>query len=313
MHGPPDDHKEKRPDLVEQDEASGIEALPKRVGRYGDAKRRALEVVEYIEGLSDAPEWAWRAGAQVAKCGEYFLFRHYWTIDEVRLHAARFCKKHLLCPLCAIRRGAKALGAYLPRYDAVRLQRPLLRPFLVTLTVKDGPDLRERFAHLKDSQHELWKRRQRGRGSVLDGVEAAVWSYEVKRGRGSGLWHPHLHMVALAEQAPDAARLRDEWHAVTCDSYIVDVRPIDQADPASGFAEVFKYAVKFSDMELADTVHAFRALSRSRLVASAGLFRGIEIPEQLTDEPLDNLPFVQLLYRYLGGRYALARQSSGEA
>jgi hypothetical protein len=88
----------------------------------------------------------------------------------------------------------------------------------------------------------------------------------------------------------------------------VDVRPIDQADPASGFLEVFKYALKFSDMQPADTWQAFQVLRGRRLVGSAGLFRGIEIPEQLTDEPLDDLPYVELFYRYLRGTgYTLTR------
>lgn len=301
MRSTPDDHKEQSPDLVEQIEASGIEALPKRVSRYGDAKRRALEVAQYIDGQKGCE----RLHERVSNCGEYLVFRHYVTIDQVRLHAAHFCTKHLLCPLCAIRRGAKALSAYLPRYEAVKASVPLLMPFLVTLTVKDGSDLAERFKHLQTSQRELWMRKHRRRGSVLDGVVAAVWSYEVKRGKGSGLWHPHLHMVAMAEVMPDPAQLSAEWQNITGDSFIVDVRPIDQDDPASGFLEVFKYALKFSDMEVEDTFHAFKTLKGLRLVGSAGLFRGIDIPDSLLDESLDDLPFVELFYRYLGGRYAL--------
>lgn len=308
MRSPPE-HKERSPDQLQLDEASeGIEALPRRVSRYAVAKARALEQGQYIEGLSDpiAPGLSKR----IAVCGDYLLFRHYFTVDRVRLHAARFCMKHLLCPLCAIRRGAKALGAYLPRYEAIRAARPDLVPFLVTLTVKDGPDLVERFDHLHKAQRELWKRKQRGRGSVLDQVEAAVWSYEAKRGAGSGLWHPHLHMVAMSPVQPDAGRLASEWHEITGDSFIVDVRPINQADPASGFLEVFKYALKFSDMDPADTWAAHLVLSGRRLVASAGLFRGVEIPEDLTDEPLDGLPFVELFYRYLAGGYSLRASPS---
>jgi Replication protein len=302
MRSPP--HEGESPDQRELVEASGIQALPKRVSRYGEAKRRALEVAEYIGGLPDREKLCKR----VTECGDYLAFRHYFTVDQVRLHGASLCMKHLLCPLCAIRRGSKALSAYLPRYEAVRAGNGLLRPFLVTLTVKDGPDLVERFEHLMRSQHELWKRKQRGRGSALDGVAAAVWSYEVKRGRGSGLWHPHLHMVAMAENQPSAVELADEWRAITGDSFIVDVRPIDQADPASGFLEVFKYALKFSDMEPADTWAAFLVLGGRRLVGSAGLFRGVEIPESLLDEPLDGLPFVDLFYRYCAGRgYTLGR------
>lgn len=312
MRSPP--HEERSLDLVVQDEASGIETLPGRVDRYGIAKKRALDVADYL--LSEKPQQSrllsrkqQHLGQAVARCGEYLVFRHYFTVDQVRLHAAQFCKRHLLCPLCAIRRGAKALQAYLPRYEAVRASRPDLSPFLVTLTVKDGDDLAERFQHLQAAQRELWKRKHRGRGCSVDQVEAAVWSYEVKRGSGSGLWHPHLHMVALAAARPDSAELARQWHEITGDSFVVDVRPIDQADPVSGFLEVFKYALKFSDMEVEDTVAAAAVLAARRLVGSAGLFRGIEIPEQLTDEPLDDLPFVEFFYRYLAGGYAL-RESS---
>ena len=298
----PEPQKENPDSVAAEIGVQGIEALPKRVDRYGKAKRSALDTAEYMATLPKHQAVANR----LSGCGNYLLFRHFFTIDTVKLHAASFCMKHLLCPLCAIRRGAKALGAYLDRFEAIKRSNARLGAFLVTLTVKDGPDLRERFKHLHASQRELWKRKQRGRGSVLDGVEGAVWSYEVKRGQGSGLWHPHLHMIALAEVMPDAERLSRDWHEITGDSFIVDVRPISQDDPASGFVEVFKYAVKFSDQEPADTVHAWETLAGKRLLGSAGCFRGVEIPEDLTDDPGDylGLPYVDLLYRYLSGRYS---------
>lgn len=301
---PGDAPKENADSLAGEVGVQGIEALPRRVERYSKAKRGALEVGQYMAGLPDLQ----RTAQRLATCGDYLVFRHYTTVDLVRLHGARLCMKHLLCPLCAIRRGAKALAAYLERWEAIRAEKTALRPFLVTLTVKDGPDLAERFQHLNRAQHELWKRKHRRRGSSLDGVAGAVWSYEVKRGSGSGLWHPHLHMIALAEHEPDQAQLAAEWRNITVDSHIVDVRPIDQADQVSGFLEVFKYAVKFSDQPPADTVHAFRTLTGKRLLASAGCFRGVEVPDDLTDAPgdLEGLPFVTLFYRFLGGGYRLS-------
>jgi len=297
MRSPPE-HQRESPDFGQEVRASdGIETLAGRADRYGKAKTLALDVAEYIEASS--PEES-AISTRLKGCGEYLLFRHYFTVDKVRLHAASFCMKHLLCPLCAIRRGAKALSAYLDRWEVIRAEKTALRPFLVTLTVKDGPDLAERFRHLHTSQRELWKRKQRGRGSVLDGVTGAVWSYEVKRGSGSGAWHPHLHMIAVAEQAPDQAELSREWHEITGDSFVVDVRPIE-GDPVTGFMEVFKYAVKFSDQSAADTWHAFQVLRGKRLLASSGCFRGVEVPEELTDEALDELPFVELFFRFLRG------------
>jgi plasmid rolling circle replication initiator protein Rep len=304
---PPGDPKKENPDSWSDEiGVQGIEALPKRVTRYGKAKEGALDIAEYmgtVEGLQAVTK-------RVLSCGDYLVFRHYPTVDQVRLHGAQLCMKPLLCPLCAIRRGAKALKAYLDRWEVLQTEKAALKPFLVTLTVKDGPDLGERFNHLHRGQRELWKRRQRGRGSVLDGVMGAVWSYEVKRGKNSGEWHPHLHMVALSECMPDQDQLREEWKNITGDSFMCDVRPISQADPVSGFIEVFKYAVKFSEQPPADTVHCYQVLNGKRLIGSAGCFRGVVVPEELKDdkEGFEDLPFVTLFYRYLrGGGYQLRR------
>lgn len=310
MRSPPDPKKGNPDTVAAEIGVQGIEALSSKVDRYGKAKSQALDVVDYMDTVQGLQSMA----AKVRGCGDYLVFRHYHTVDLVRLHGASLCKKHLLCPLCAIRRGAKALSAYLQRWEVIHAEKPALKPFLITLTVKDGDDLAERFKHLHKAQHELWKRKLRGRGSALDGVAGAVWSYEIKRGSGSGSWHPHLHMIALSESMPDQVALAAEWHNITGDSFIVDVRPISQEDPASGFIEVFKYAVKFSDQEPADTVHAWQTLATKRLLASAGCFRGVEVPESLLDDPegLEGLPYIQLFYRYLNkAGYSLAHRSEG--
>ena len=305
-----DDPQKENPESVAAEiGVQGIEALPGKVNRYGKAKKGAIDVAEYMATIPKHQAMA----QKVLSCGDYLCFRHYQTVDLVRLHGASLCKKHLLCPLCAIRRGAKSLKAYLDRFEVIKAAKPHLKAFLVTLTVKDGDDLNERFKHLYKSQRELWMRKNRGRGSVLDGVEGAVWSYEIKRGSGSGMWHPHLHMIALAETSPDQAALAAEWKNITGDSHIVDVRPISQEDPASGFIEVFKYAVKFSDQTPADTVHAWETLAGKRLLGSAGCFRGVDVPANLLDGPegFEGLPYIQLFYRYMPGGYSLAKRSEG--
>jgi hypothetical protein len=110
-------------------------------------------------------------------------------------------------------------------------------------------------------------------------------------------------MIALAETAPDAFDLAKEWKNITGDSFIVHVTPIDQEDVISGFMEVFKYALKFSDQPPADTVHAWLTLATKRLMGSSGCFRGVVVPESLLDDPegLGELPYITLFYRYLRG------------
>jgi hypothetical protein len=42
-------------------------------------------------------------------------------------------------------------------------------------------------------------------------------------------------------------------------------------------------------------------LKGKRLLGSAGCFRGVEVPDELNDELLDDLPYVDLFYRFLRG------------
>lgn len=278
--------------------ADDAAVLPGRLDRYSKAHHRAVEMSDYAIAQGEV-----KLAGRLSACGAYLLFRDYYTVGKIRLQAARFCKKHLVCPLCAIRRGAKMVKAYLDRLEVIRASQSGLNAYLVTLTVKDGEDLSERFNHLYRSVQKLHKART-GKGQYSEASKAvgAVWSYEFKRGTNSGLWHPHVHAVWLCNESPDAEALSSQWRHITGDSFIVDVRPFyDQEDIVSGFLEVFKYALKFSDLPLDDNWEAFCKLSGKRLIASFGAFRGIEVPEDLTDGELDDLPYLDMLYRFVQG------------
>lgn len=286
--------------------ADGVAALPDRLDRYSRAHQRALHMSNYATERGER-----KLAVKLYKCGDWLVFRHYYTVDKLRLHAADFCKKHLLCPLCAIRRGAKYLKAYLDKYEVVCLEHPTVKPYLVTVTVKDGEDLLERFNHLRQAMKAMMQARRDHLKAPSKNrhVEAAkaiggVHSIEAKRGANSGQWHPHAHSIWLCHVPPDPVKLAEEWKHLTGDSFIVDVRPITEGKDgniASGFVEVFKYALKFSDLPLSDNWEAFQTLSGKRLVDSFGVLRGIEVPDDLADAPLDDLPFIELFYKFVGG------------
>lgn len=269
-------------------------ALPGRLNRYSQAHHRACEMAQYADQQGHV-----KLAYKLKSCGDYLVFRDYFTVSKVRLHAAYFCKKHLLCPFCAIRRGAKMLKAYLDRLQVILSDEPDLKPYLVTFTVKDGEDLLERFDHLQRSLQKLHKYRHLDRGHEVQKCVGAVWSYEFKRGKGSSLWHPHVHAVWLCREKPDQEKLVQQWQHITGDSFIVDVRPFhDDQSVVGGFLEVFKYAVKFSDLPLEDNFQGFELLTGKRLIAAFGAFRGVQVPEALTDEPLQDLPYVELFYSF---------------
>ena len=174
-------------------------------------------------------------------------------------------------------------------------------------------DLDERQAHLTRSLKRLMHHRRdfnagtRGAPwTELCKAEGAVYTLELTN-KGNG-WHPHCHMIALAASEPSQEALSAEWHRITGDSFIVDVRPI-VGDPSEGFMEVFKYAVKFSDLSLEDNWFAAQRLKGKRLLNSFGLFRGVEVPESFLDEPLDSLPYWDRFYRFIQGEYRFTGES----
>jgi len=273
--------------------------LKREYGTSGDSIRR---------------QRAKRAHRGLHNCGEYLRFNHYFTIDEYRLVEACFCKQHFICPLCAIRRASKYVAAYVPKFEFLKAQG-YWRFYFVTLTVKDGPVLQERVEHLVRSYNRL---RERGRdcargkcSSVWGVVDGSVAAVEVTKGAGSGEWHPHLHLVVAAveplptvEESPGVWRCRKleaEWLAITGDSSVVDVRPFSHHQTAEkSFCEMFKYALKLSSLSLEDNWTAAQTLAGRKLVRPSGVFVGVAVPEELTDElPLEDLPYVSLLYQWI--------------
>jgi hypothetical protein len=289
--------------------ADDASALPVRLERYFTAHRRALHMADYAIGQDQH-----KIGAKLKDCGHWLLFRDYYTAGRIRLHSGKFCSLTTLCPLCAIRRGAKLMKAYLDKLAVIQAEQPGLQAYLVTFTIKNGPDLGERFRHLRGAMRRMTQaRRDHLKDTRRPHVEFAkavggVHSIESKRGQNSQEWHPHAHMIWLCYDAPDAAKLAEEWKSWTGDSFVVDVRPFtDQDDLVGGFLEVFKYALKFSELPLDDNWQAYVKLKGKRLVDSFGCLRGVEVPEDLNDECLDDMPYVEMLYRYTRAGYSLVK------
>lgn len=112
---------------------------------------------------------------------------------------------------------------------------------LITLTLKPThTTLKESLDHLYRSfrrlrQSLLWRKR------VLGGVAFL----EVKRGKGSGLWHPHLHIVTRGRYIL-GADLSRQWLIATGDSHNVDIRFIKSRPHV--IAYVTKYLTKQVDL-----------------------------------------------------------------
>ena len=128
-------------------------------------------------------------------------------------------------------------------------------------------------------------------------------------------------MILLVDDWIDKDKLSAEWYAITGDSFIVDVRRVkpskvkadaidvakNKDDYSDGFMEVFKYAMKFTELTHNQIWIAHESLCNAkgrltRLQGSIGLFRGVEVPKTMTDDVIaDDAPFMLILYKFLKG------------
>lgn len=291
-------------------EVSELSDLGKKVKRYGTAKARNRQMADFLlQSSTGASNDSYRRlSVKMNDCATWLDFHHYPASKQTILARASLCKKHLLCPVCAIRRGAKTLRKYHER--AMHLS-DVYDFYLLTLTIKNGPNLWERYTHLKGSFKRLRDRAKKGYG-VFARIAGAVWSTEFTK--SSEGWHPHLHMICAVPKGADPIRwgkdsqLALDWQSVTGDSFITHAKQITGEGPelAASLCEVLKYALKFSDLDLADNLHAYETLKGKRLVQACGCFFGLELPEDdsLLDDPLDE-PFISIFFRYGASGYRM--------
>ena len=202
------------------------------------------------EGENEESNKALKAATKLKGCGQFLLFHNYYTIDQIKLEKFHVCGQHLLCPMCAGIRAARSMNRYLKRINELMRQNPRLKPVLITLTVKNGESLEERYNHLTRSFRTLLSRYRdyKKKGVVLISFVKLMEGFiqpntPTTKPQTNGI-RIFIFLLLLTDWI-DQEELAETWHEITYDSYIVDVRRVRKTK-AEGYskavAEVCKYA-----------------------------------------------------------------------
>lgn len=271
--------------------------------RITKAKKSQVSLLRYIEEQDDS------LGLKIRWCGSWLYFREWIKSGESRLMNANFCKKHLLCKACAVRRAAKLYEAYLPKIQSVVDQHQgKLVPAMITLTTKNGPDLIERLHHFKSAWSSmLAAKRKASKGSdrhtpiEWNKVLGSLRAIEVTVSKNQE-WHVHAHIFVLLTDYIDQPSLSSQWERFTGDSYVVDVRKCRNGiEP--GLLEVLKYSCKFSSMTNPQVYEVHSKFRGTRLVDPQGLFRGVPEPDIDSDDSSDMTgPYRDFIARWVASQ-----------
>jgi len=239
----------------------------KQLSEYADAKHSQMSYLDFI--ITHHPEKD-KLIEQLKGCGSWLFFWAFYDGDIQNVVAHKLaggftCKKHLHCITCGMRRASRYSKLY---EEAMRHVLSLPEnshyvPVLLTYTVKNGADLNERVDHLSQSLQKLLQRRRDSlktysrikNPSCMRHIFGGMGGIEIKKGKNSGLWHPHFHEVALLDSreygftekvvpvrmrkgeteqkyrriyVPETfkAELTEEWKNLTLDSHQIDVRAL---------------------------------------------------------------------------------------
>ena len=102
------------------------------------------------------------------------------------------------------------MKAYWDKVELVKQSDPNLKLYFVTLTVKDGESLQERFNHLVKAERSYKRQRRNALAgqrfveyAKAQGAFVPLSSNEVK----TLVFGIHMHMIWLCSEAPDAHQL----------------------------------------------------------------------------------------------------------
>lgn len=185
--------------------------------------------------------------------------------DPSQYRIAGSCCKDRFCLPCATERSCIIAG------NVVQLiQHKQIRFLTLTIKTTNEP--------LTQSLDKLYRSFQllRRRAIWTRGVDGGVAFLELNWSARSERWHPHLHCL-LEGRWIDQKRLASTWHAITGDSWIIDIRRPANNDTVARY--VTKYASKpFNSTYIFEPAlldQAVFALHNRKLAVTFGSWRGL--------------------------------------
>lgn len=284
------------------------ESLLKRtVAKMEKSQRKKKEIVEYM--LQNKPYLLGSVfkSSRIKDCCNVLIFRDYINWEQ-RLHKANFCKYDKFCLACSTRRSIKMIQRFMEWIQKYELYNK--HWYHITLTVKHNKNqsLKTVMDKLCTAKEKLWKRYRNWKRSsqktksFMNNFDWVVSSIEVTWNERNG-WHPHIHILACSDQKLPTEylekwqcywnkELQKERYQITWDSFQISMREITVTEwyfDRQWIGEVFKYAVKFSTLDVPHLVDLIE-LQHTRkyhFFSTYGIFRGWKLDGKDSEDVKD--------------------------
>ncbi len=235
-----------------------------------DAYIRAVEIYTDEDG-----SFGGKFSSRLQNCRKYAWFMQNKATKKLRVMSSR-CKLRW-CPIC---RDVSRMIVTRAVDEWLEVQE---YPKMITLTLKHSDDpLQLQIKRLYDSFRKL-----RRRAFFQRLITGGVWFFQLKFNQRTEQWHPHVHCLVAGKFLPHT-RLKELWHKITGDSYVVDIRPVKDLENAS--TEVARYATSPADLAAVDTDQALvihYATKHKRICGSWGSAKHVTLKPTPQDDTED--------------------------
>jgi hypothetical protein len=320
----------------------GKDPHKERIEKLSALRQAAIDTITEIKEISSEDDSFWYEVLKpIHSCSNYLTFRHFFEFDELdhkvyqdqpKLYQVFTCKRHLICPVCALLRQQRLHRRLLPFVEQVLTENPELTAYHLTLTVRNHENLLPAFNNLISGLRDRFQVRRFEKTNPrykqhteFSKIEGAIYAVEVTRGKKAKLWHPHIHMLILCEDKPyvinneelyktgwmfkpeylPTGSLNKEWFELTGGIQVNmdEIKPGKDGSLFDALCEVVKYGIKPGELCTKDIMTVYSELCGKRLLGTIGNLRGVKIPDAGPDEDIpDSEMFNEYFYRFLEGQ-----------
>jgi len=145
------------------------------------------------------------------------------------------------------------------------------------ITIRDGQVLKNRLDFLMESWRKLTVSNRGTRKQFLRRFEGGIRSVEVKKGKNSKEWHPHMHLLMLkARYEKDIDWFIESWKQITNGEgsvFLQGVRIRKNEEYIDAVAEVVKYWLKPQLYSVEEFKELYECIKNKKMISSWGIVR----------------------------------------
>lgn len=305
---------------------NAFNAIEYNVLNHTHSKARTKKLLDYVDKIPDEKMKSSKLTPNVIKsvhdCGSWLEFRNYFEVDKTKLHNANFCKKDKLCPACANRRASLQRDKVF-KYIQQNPELSKKHWYYIVLPVKHNKkeDFDIVFNRAKDGLKSLRKsinnsKSRNTQESFFSNFNGLFYAFEVTKTYENG-WNNHINLLCCSDEdikgiykytfkdgkkAYQHKGIMQDWAKYTDNkSYMHSINKVDTSNPENlkkNLYEIFKYTMKFQELENKDLLEAYDKTFNKRLMGAFGSLYGINTKVNLNEAEVLGTKYLEIIYRF---------------